>query len=297
MDLRRRHPGGSCDFNAVMFVDVGPASIDGNPEYLTWQELADDQESGRWQLQLHCGLTAIGRSSTALARRLRPLLRLRGAERGLRRMAEAGSLRHQLGPEHARRPHPQPTARSPSLPRTATTASKAPTTHASPTICSAGSTERYGTVFTQDRNARAQPGIAQPLGRSCSRAVHHRRGAPRQTPVGTPQAGLVVPGGGGRRRARRHGRSRRRSLGKLGSHERKPRAVGNHHERRRHLRPDPPHGLLRHCAPLGSGRAGRLLEAVAAVRLPEHGCVAPAVGRDPAGRLPAPPQRTALRGA
>ena len=46
--------------------------------------------------------------------------------------------------------------------------------------------------------------------------------------------------------------------GTLGSHERERRGVGNHHERRRHLRPDPPHGLLRRRAPLGSGRAGRL---------------------------------------
>ena len=41
-------------FNAVMFVDVGRVE-DGNPEYLTWQELATVQSSGRWQLQLHSG--------------------------------------------------------------------------------------------------------------------------------------------------------------------------------------------------------------------------------------------------
>ena len=46
--LRKLH------FNAVMFVDVGRVD-GGDPEYLTWQELATMQDSGRWQLQLHSG--------------------------------------------------------------------------------------------------------------------------------------------------------------------------------------------------------------------------------------------------
>jgi peptidoglycan/xylan/chitin deacetylase (PgdA/CDA1 family) len=41
-------------FNAVMFVDVGRVE-DGDPEYLTWDELDTVQESGRWELQLHSG--------------------------------------------------------------------------------------------------------------------------------------------------------------------------------------------------------------------------------------------------
>ena len=41
-------------FNAVMFVDVGRVEDD-DPEYLTWDELETVQESGRWQLQLHSG--------------------------------------------------------------------------------------------------------------------------------------------------------------------------------------------------------------------------------------------------
>jgi Polysaccharide deacetylase len=41
-------------FNAVMFVDVGRVD-GGDPEYVTWQELATVQDSGRWQLQLHSG--------------------------------------------------------------------------------------------------------------------------------------------------------------------------------------------------------------------------------------------------
>jgi hypothetical protein len=46
--LRKLH------FNAVMFVDVGRVEK-GDPEYLTWPELATVQDSGRWQLQLHAG--------------------------------------------------------------------------------------------------------------------------------------------------------------------------------------------------------------------------------------------------
>jgi len=46
--LRKLH------FNAVMFVDVGRVD-GGDPEYATWQELANAQDSGRWQLQLHSG--------------------------------------------------------------------------------------------------------------------------------------------------------------------------------------------------------------------------------------------------
>ena len=41
-------------FNAVMFVDVGRVQ-GGDPEYLTWPEVATVHNGGRWQLQLHSG--------------------------------------------------------------------------------------------------------------------------------------------------------------------------------------------------------------------------------------------------
>jgi peptidoglycan/xylan/chitin deacetylase (PgdA/CDA1 family) len=41
-------------FEAVMFVDVGRVE-DGDSEYLTWEELELLRASGRWQLQLHSG--------------------------------------------------------------------------------------------------------------------------------------------------------------------------------------------------------------------------------------------------
>jgi peptidoglycan/xylan/chitin deacetylase (PgdA/CDA1 family) len=41
-------------FNVVMFVDVGRVE-DGDPEYLTWPELAGIAGNDRWELQLHSG--------------------------------------------------------------------------------------------------------------------------------------------------------------------------------------------------------------------------------------------------
>ena len=38
-----------------MFVDVGRVE-GGDPEYLSWPELATAQDSGRWELQLHSGI-------------------------------------------------------------------------------------------------------------------------------------------------------------------------------------------------------------------------------------------------
>lgn len=40
-------------FHAVMFIDVGRIGVD--PEYLTWDELASLQRSGRWDVQLESG--------------------------------------------------------------------------------------------------------------------------------------------------------------------------------------------------------------------------------------------------
>ena len=42
------------NFNAVMFADVGRIDS-GDPEYLTWHELATVQEGGHWHVQLHSG--------------------------------------------------------------------------------------------------------------------------------------------------------------------------------------------------------------------------------------------------
>ena len=119
-----------------MFVDVGQVDDD-NPEYLTWQELETVQASGRWQLQLHSGhghrqiqygpgpndygpyyaYEEQGESFNGWQKRVRSDIEW-GQE----------TLAHEI-PEY------RPLAFSP---RTATTASRAPTIPASPRICSAG---------------------------------------------------------------------------------------------------------------------------------------------------------------
>ena len=130
--LRKLH------FNAVMFVDVGRVD-GGDPEYLTWQELATVQDSGRWQLQLHSGKGHTQIHYGPGPDDYGPFYAYEAAGRGLRRLARPGPLRHRLGPDDARRSHLRPTSRSPSLPRTAATARTAPTTRGSPTTSSAGS--------------------------------------------------------------------------------------------------------------------------------------------------------------
>ena len=102
-------------FNAVMFVDVGRVE-DGDPEYLTWHELRTVQDSGRWQLQLHSGHGHTQIQYGPGAGRLRAVLRLREAGRGLRRLARARAVRHRVGPGRRspiRSPRYQPLAFAP----------------------------------------------------------------------------------------------------------------------------------------------------------------------------------------
>ena len=98
-------------------------------------------------------------------RRLRAVLRVHGAGRGLRRLARAGAVGHRMGPADARRARPRRTSRSRSRPRTATTARTARNDPRIPDDLLGWLTERYDAVFTQDVNARARPGSGQPLGR------------------------------------------------------------------------------------------------------------------------------------
>ena len=90
-------------------------------------------------------------------RRLRTVLRLRTAGRGLRRLARPSALGHRLGPERRSPITSPPTSRSPSLPRTAATARTAPTTRGSPTTSSAGS--RTATTPSSPRTS-TQPACA-----------------------------------------------------------------------------------------------------------------------------------------
>ena len=136
LDGRRRHPG-RARFNAVMFVDVGRVE-DGDPEYLTWDELDTVRESGRWELQLHSGEGHQQIQYGPGRRRLRAVLRLQEGRRGLRRVAGAGARRHRMGRADARRPrHGLRAARVRRSP-TATTARTGRTTRGSRPTCSAG---------------------------------------------------------------------------------------------------------------------------------------------------------------
>ena len=87
-----------------MFVDVGRVE-DGEPEYLTWQELETVPVERALAAAAPLGSRSPADPVRPRSGRLRPLLRLRGGGRGLRRLAGAGALGHRLGPGHARRPH------------------------------------------------------------------------------------------------------------------------------------------------------------------------------------------------
>ena len=170
--LRKLH------FNAVMFVDVGRVE-GGDPEYLSWQELATAQDSGRWQLQLHAGKEGHTQITTAQD----PATTGRSTPTKSRgRISTAGETGCGRTSLRARRRSPitsRPTDRSPSPPRSAATARTAPTTRGSPATSSTGSRHRYDAIFTQDVNALAKPGSGQPLGRiQVTRATSGRQRAP-----------------------------------------------------------------------------------------------------------------------
>ena len=126
------------DFNAVMFVDVGRVE-GGDPEYLSWQELATAQDSGRWQLQLHSGRE--GHTQIHYGPGSEDYGPFYAYEKpgedfdGWRDRVRSTSLR-------ARRRSPitsRPTNRSPSRFRSAATARTARTTRGSPATSSPGS--------------------------------------------------------------------------------------------------------------------------------------------------------------
>ena len=149
-------------FNAVMFVDVGRV---GHPEYLTWQELRTTQDSGRWQLQLHSGeeghtmirygpdpddtgpyyaYEARGEDLKAWRERVRSDI-----ERGQKTLAE------QI-------PAYRPLAFAPPY---GNYGQDGTNDERIPGDLLGWLTERYGAVFTQDKNALARTGSGQPLGR------------------------------------------------------------------------------------------------------------------------------------
>jgi peptidoglycan/xylan/chitin deacetylase (PgdA/CDA1 family) len=150
-------------FRAVMFVDVGRVD-GGEPEYLTWQELQTMDGSGRWSLQLHSGeghqQIQYGPGSDDYG----PYYAYeeQGEDfSGWRKRVRSDITQGQDAlADHVR--DYRPLAFAPpygSYGQDGTNDSRIPDD------LLGWLTKRYDAIFTQDENARAQPGSAQPLGR------------------------------------------------------------------------------------------------------------------------------------
>ena len=150
-------------YTAVMFVDVG--RVNGRyREYMTWDELQTAQDSGRWQLQLHSGKghTQIkygpgdddygpfyaykkeGEDFAGWQKRAEPDI-----EWGQTTLADHIPEYRPLAFAPPYGNYGQDGTNDDRIPRELLPWLK----------------QRYGTIFTQDRNARADPGSEQPLGR------------------------------------------------------------------------------------------------------------------------------------
>jgi peptidoglycan/xylan/chitin deacetylase (PgdA/CDA1 family) len=150
-------------FNAVMFVDVGRVE-DGDPEYLTWPELQTVQDSGRWQLQLHAGyghqLIRYGPGEDdygAFYAYEEEGEDFDGWQERVRSDIEWGeqTLADNISAY-------RPRAFAPPYGNYGQDGTNDPRI---PDDLLAWLTQRYDAVFTQDVNARAEPGAGQPLGR------------------------------------------------------------------------------------------------------------------------------------
>ena len=150
-------------FNAVMFVDVGRVD-DGNPQYLTWQELETVQASGRWQLQLHSGDGHVQIQYGPGPNDYGPYYAYEqqdedfdGWQKRVRSDIEWGQ---DTLADHT--PDYRPLAFAPPYGNYGQDGTNDPRI---PEDLLGWLTQRYGAVFTQDRNARARQGSGQPLGR------------------------------------------------------------------------------------------------------------------------------------
>ena len=150
-------------FTAILF-GAGGRVADDNPEYLTWDELETAEESGRWELQLHSGdghrqikygpgpndygpyyaYTQEDEDFGGWQQRVRSDIDW-GEDTLADHISAYGALA--FSPPYGN--YGQSGTNEPRIPEDLL----------------GWLTQRYGTVFTQDRNARAHPGSQQPLGR------------------------------------------------------------------------------------------------------------------------------------
>ncbi len=151
-------------FSAVMFVDTGPVDRC-DPEYLTWQQLETVQDSGRWQLQLHAG--AHGHQyiqygsdtdeTGAFYAYKEPNEKFAKWQQRVRSDIDGG---RQMLADHI--PQYKPLAFAPPY---GTYGQDGTNDERIPDDLLGWLNERFGAIFTQDRNALAQAGAKQPLGR------------------------------------------------------------------------------------------------------------------------------------
>ncbi len=150
-------------FNAVMFVDVGRVD-DGNPEYLTWQELQTVQASGRWQLQLHAGHGHQQIQYGPGPNDYGPYYAYEQQGENFNRWQKRVRSDIEWGQDTLadQIPDYRPLAFAPPYGNYGQEGTNDPRI---PEDLLGWLTQRYGTVFTQDRNALAHEGSGQPLGR------------------------------------------------------------------------------------------------------------------------------------
>ncbi len=151
----------SMRFNAVLFVDAGTVDRGRNREYLSWSQLRDMQDSGRWELQLHAGKkghTRIPSADDPDVEKPYYATLAKGEsfadwQKRVRSDIEWGQ--ETLADEV---PSYQPRAFSPPF---------GDYGQSDPKLGDdllGWLEDRYDAIFTQDENARANPGNAQPLG-------------------------------------------------------------------------------------------------------------------------------------
>ena len=150
-------------FDAVMFVDVGRVDDD-NPEYLTWQELETVQASGRWELQLHSGhghqQIQYGPGSNDYGPYYAYAKQDEDFDKWRKRVRSDIDWGEDTLADHT--PTYRPLAFAPPYGNYGQDGTNDPRI---PEDLLGWLTQRYGAVFTQDRNARAHRGSGQPLGR------------------------------------------------------------------------------------------------------------------------------------
>ena len=157
-------------FNAVMFVDVGRVD-DGTAEYLTWHELETVQSTDRWELQLHSGHGHRQIQYGPGPNDYGPYYAYEEEGESFEEWRERARSDIEWGQDtledHV--PSVSPLAFAPPYGNYGQDGTNDPRI---PDDLLGWLTERYGAVFTQDRNALAHSGSGQPLGRiQVTRAV------------------------------------------------------------------------------------------------------------------------------